>query len=154
MAIPVQCEHCNKKYNAPDSMAGKRIKCRHCGKIVLIPAADDGPDMSALESLEGSAIGMESAHESSRAGSGHGTGGAGAGRAGTGTGKAIAHTMARTGDAAESSVADEGYALIQRRRSLAFDFPGAAVIDNIAPVLLVVLGLGWLSVMAVFSTQP
>src|SRR5687768_12830235 len=141
MSIAIQCEHCNKKYNAPDSMAGKRIKCRNCGKIVLIPASDDGPDMSALESLEGSAIGMESAQESSRAGSRHGTGGAGAGRPGTGTGKGIAHTMTRTGEAAELGVADEADALIPRRPSLAFDFPGAAVIDNIAPVLLVVLGL-------------
>ena len=154
MSIAIQCEHCNKKYNAPDSMAGKRIKCRHCGKIVLIPGADDGPDMSALESLEGSAIGMESAQES-RAGSRHGTGGAaGASRPGTGTGKGIAHTLSRTGDAAELGMADEGDSLIPRRPSVAFDFPGAAVIDNIAPVLLLLLGLGWLAVMAVFSTQP
>ncbi|MEZ0264304.1 MAG: hypothetical protein ACAI43_06225, partial [Phycisphaerae bacterium] len=43
--ISIQCTHCLKRYNAPASMAGKRVKCKHCGEIFAIPAdAADGPE--------------------------------------------------------------------------------------------------------------
>ncbi len=55
MAISIQCPECHKKYQAPDHMAGKRVKCKHCGVIFLIAAdarsADGGADMSALDEL-------------------------------------------------------------------------------------------------------
>src|SRR5438067_148375 len=37
MTISIQCEHCHKRYNAPGAMAGKKVKCKHCGKIFAIP---------------------------------------------------------------------------------------------------------------------
>lgn len=33
----IQCPHCATKYNVPESMAGKKVRCRKCGKIVRIP---------------------------------------------------------------------------------------------------------------------
>lgn len=55
MAIPIQCPECHKKYQAPDHMAGKRVKCKHCGVVFLIAAdarsADAGLDLSALDEL-------------------------------------------------------------------------------------------------------
>ena len=55
MAIPIQCPECHKKYQAPDHMAGKRVKCKHCGVPFLIAAdarsADAEQDMSALDEL-------------------------------------------------------------------------------------------------------
>src|SRR3954470_22991499 len=36
--ISIQCVHCHKRYNAPGTMAGKKVKCKHCGKIFAIPA--------------------------------------------------------------------------------------------------------------------
>jgi hypothetical protein len=154
MAIPVQCEHCNKKYNAPDSMAGKRIKCRGCGKIVAIPALDEGPDLSVLESLEGNGAGAAGVDAEMLTGSSaSGSRVTGAVRPGTGSGKGIAHTMKRGGDVAEIAVAAGDDHSILRRPSVPFVFPGAAVLDNIAPLALIVLGLGWLALMAVNSND-
>lgn len=55
MAIPIQCPECHKKYQAPDHMAGKRVKCKHCAVVFLIAAdarsADAGLDLSALDEL-------------------------------------------------------------------------------------------------------
>jgi hypothetical protein len=67
VAIPIQCPECHKKYQAPDHMAGKRVKCKHCGVIFLIAAdarsADAGADMSALDELNAlSASGTHEAH--------------------------------------------------------------------------------------------
>src|SRR6266496_4196688 len=38
MAISIECVHCHKRYNAPGTMAGKKVKCKHCGQIFAIPA--------------------------------------------------------------------------------------------------------------------
>src|SRR5688500_11033632 len=48
--ISIQCTHCLKRYNAPASMAGKRVKCKHCGEIFAIPAdAADGTEPLPLD---------------------------------------------------------------------------------------------------------
>src|SRR4051812_14371079 len=36
--ISIQCVHCHKRYNAPAAMAGKKVKCKDCGKVFAIPA--------------------------------------------------------------------------------------------------------------------
>jgi hypothetical protein len=40
MPIPVDCPRCGAKLNAPDSWAGKRVRCAkpNCGKLIPIPA--------------------------------------------------------------------------------------------------------------------
>src|SRR2546430_17366726 len=35
--ISIECVHCHKRYNAPATMAGKKVKCKHCGKVFAIP---------------------------------------------------------------------------------------------------------------------
>src|SRR5207248_5950555 len=57
MAIMVECNSCGKQYNAPDSMAGKRVKCKQCGQVFQIPAeGGEGiaveDQLSALAALE------------------------------------------------------------------------------------------------------
>src|SRR5690242_9600925 len=48
MTVSVQCVHCHKRYNAPASMAGKKVKCKHCAQVFEIPAdAPPGTDASA-----------------------------------------------------------------------------------------------------------
>src|SRR5687768_6081106 len=158
MSIPVQCEHCFKKYNAPDSMAGKKIKCRNCGKVFSVPGgADDELDLSSLQADEAAAgLGdddlMSGTSSGTRAGASHGS--RGGGRIGTDPSKGIATRLARTGTAGDIPIAtsshDDGP---PRRKSLPFDFPGADVLDNIAPILLFVLGLGWLALMAFNSND-
>lgn len=39
MAIAVTCQ-CGKTYSVPESMAGKRAKCKVCGEAILIPAEE------------------------------------------------------------------------------------------------------------------
>src|SRR5438046_917252 len=56
MAIIVECNSCGKQYNAPDSMAGKRVKCKQCGQVFAIPTltGEMPPDdqLSSLAELE------------------------------------------------------------------------------------------------------
>ena len=53
MPIMVECSSCGKQYNAPDSMAGKRVKCKQCGQVFEIPGGQGvGDDLSALSMLE------------------------------------------------------------------------------------------------------
>ena len=37
MPIPLVCDACHVKLNAPDAAAGKRVKCPKCGKLLEIP---------------------------------------------------------------------------------------------------------------------
>ncbi len=39
MPIPVACSGCSAKLNAPDSAAGKRVKCPKCQAVIVIPTA-------------------------------------------------------------------------------------------------------------------
>ncbi len=43
MPIQVFCPHCQAKLNAPDSLAGKMIKCPKCAKIGAVPLRDEPP---------------------------------------------------------------------------------------------------------------
>ena len=39
MPIKFTCPNCNKKFQAKDEFAGKKMKCSGCGNVVGIPAA-------------------------------------------------------------------------------------------------------------------
>lgn len=39
MPIPIQCPACGTKLQAPDQVAGKKVKCPKCGQVVAVPAA-------------------------------------------------------------------------------------------------------------------
>ena len=47
MPISVLCPSCNSKLNAPDSAAGKRVKCPKCQVLMELPAAE--PDYEELD---------------------------------------------------------------------------------------------------------
>ncbi len=49
MPLTVQCEKCGKRLQAPDALAGKRVKCPGCGAPVAVPAA--APAASLLDEL-------------------------------------------------------------------------------------------------------
>ncbi|MEW6741984.1 MAG: thioredoxin, partial [Planctomycetota bacterium] len=44
----VACEACGSRYNIPETFAGKRAKCKNCGAIMTIPAAE-APAPAAAE---------------------------------------------------------------------------------------------------------
>jgi hypothetical protein len=65
--IPVSCPGCNRKYQAPDAYAGKRMKCQACQATLVVPEPDydltmlDEPAPSkasrdAQEPLQGKAL--------------------------------------------------------------------------------------------------
>ena len=41
MTIILRCDECEKRYRIPDDRAGKRIKCKNCGTILLAPPVDE-----------------------------------------------------------------------------------------------------------------
>ncbi len=44
MVIDVQCEACRKRYRVKDNLAGRRIKCKQCEAVMVVPdpmSADD-----------------------------------------------------------------------------------------------------------------
>ena len=124
MAIPIQCPECHKKYQAPDHMAGKRVKCKHCGVVFLIAAdarsADAGADMSALDELNAlSASGKHEAHA----------------RAGGGAGAAAADIDSIF----QAEYAAEG----APRTNKLYIFPLSRLLDRWLPPVLLAVGLIW-----------
>ena len=146
--ISIQCVHCNKRYNAPATMAGKKVKCKHCGKVFAIPAIDNAEGDADLSQVG-------EAHESLAGAGGVAKGGsmAGAAAKGGGGGKlnnpgaGYASRMARNADAEVIDYAEK-QTTSRLRPSVPLDFPGAEAIDGFAPLLLIVLGLGWLALSA------
>lgn len=74
MPISVSCRSCGKKMKAPDSFAGKRVKCPGCGKPLAVPAGaaepppppeDDNPfgSMYAPGTAAAAALGSEQTGE-------------------------------------------------------------------------------------------
>src|SRR5688572_21976239 len=54
MLVPVQCHHCQTYYLIEDTFAGRRAKCRKCGKVMSIPVpAPDGTVASSLDDTDG-----------------------------------------------------------------------------------------------------
>lgn len=152
MNISVQCVHCQKRYNAPASLAGKRIKCKHCGQVFAIPVEADAAIPSPTLEPEAPAAPIRSGEEKRKNPL------EAALRAAGGTGEepvqlgdprfGIASKRQRVEGTDEVALAEETTAPISLRPSVPFDFPGAAVLDRALPTFLIVLGLGWLCAVA------
>lgn len=125
--MTVQCEHCEKKFNAPDAMSGKRVRCRSCGQVFTLPRLPGtlstvraeptalDADLSALANLESPAgsLGVEPSNEGDEP------------------------TVARpTG-----------------RFNFPLEYPYAGLIDEWLPVALVCLSFGWVSVEMVRANE-
>src|SRR5262245_5519666 len=55
MSITAICKSCGRRYQAPDEMAGKRVRCKQCGIVFELPPPDDASgnsDLDALAALE------------------------------------------------------------------------------------------------------
>jgi len=46
VTIRFQCENCGKRYRVSDEMAGRRYRCRQCGKAAVVPALESAPSAS------------------------------------------------------------------------------------------------------------
>jgi len=50
--IRFSCPKCDKKFNAKDQLAGKRIKCSRCSEIVKVPGGSDRPAVKKKRSSD------------------------------------------------------------------------------------------------------
>ncbi len=41
MTIILRCDECEARYRVPDDRAGKRVKCKKCGTILIVPPLDE-----------------------------------------------------------------------------------------------------------------
>jgi hypothetical protein len=153
MPISIECIHCHKRYNAPAAMAGKKVKCKHCTKVFEIPAnaaQGDDPGLSTMG---------EQAHEfgapvTTASKSRTPAGAAASNKAAASSGK-LGHAGAgfsakveRSGSAQMLDFAESAGPVVMLRPSVPMDFPGADALDRMAPLFLIVIGLGWLSLAA------
>src|SRR5438094_1353525 len=125
MPIMVECNSCGKQYNAPDSMAGKRVKCKQCGEVFQIPA-EGGPGISVDDQLSALAALEKSYHE---------------GEAASASVHAEVYKPPAPGYA--SGEGDE-FPLSPKvfgRPNTRFKYPFAAEVDQYLPAMLVIGGL-------------
>jgi hypothetical protein len=129
VAIPIQCPECHKKYQAPDHMAGKRVKCKYCGVIFLIAAdarsGDAATDMSALDELN--ALSESARHEAIKRPAG------------------AAAASADIDSIFQAEYASEG----APRTNKLYVFPLSRLLDRWLPPVLLAVGLIWASYEAV-----
>ena len=130
MAIPIQCPECHKKYQAPDHMAGRRVKCKYCAVVFLVNADTKaaGPDfdLSELDVLsgEGTAVGAK----------GKGAkGGGGAAGAAAAAGETDIDSLFQCEYPAEGAP----------RTNKLYIFPMSRLLDRWLPPVLLAVGLLW-----------
>src|SRR4051794_37102488 len=68
MSITAECNSCGRRYQAPASMAGKRVRCKQCGNVFDLPDPDGAPDLDALADMEKSVHSMDATMSSSASG--------------------------------------------------------------------------------------
>src|SRR5947207_7707850 len=57
MTIQFQCPHCRQPYKVRDDLAGKKVTCKECKKVVTVPAP--AVDHAVLDHLAVSALADE-----------------------------------------------------------------------------------------------
>lgn len=121
MSITAVCNSCGRRYQAPDNMAGKRVRCKQCGRVFEVPAPDTTgePDLDTLGELEKSFAALDPSSMT------------------TGTG-AYQPPEAEGDD--DASVAP----LLRGRTNVRFRFSYAKEMDQYLPWILVIGGLIWL----------
>src|SRR4051812_41396502 len=45
--MKIQCEQCGKSYKVGDQLAGRRVKCKACSALIVVPAAVGGEEEEA-----------------------------------------------------------------------------------------------------------
>ncbi len=120
MSITAECSACGRRYQAPASLAGKRVRCKQCGNIFQLPEAENpaeaGPNLDALAALEKSYHSMDA----------------------TATGERPPDEQQD-----DESGGSPG-ALRSTRMNVRFDFPFAKELDQWLPLVLFIFGLSWL----------
>ncbi len=53
MSIHVTCDHCGAGFSVKDEHAGRRGKCKKCGELVVVPAAESEPEPEGFVAADG-----------------------------------------------------------------------------------------------------
>jgi predicted Zn finger-like uncharacterized protein len=61
MHISVTCENCHKHYRVEDKLAGRKVKCKACGRAIAIPAGPTPPVEDLLAGLNAAAAAEQGA---------------------------------------------------------------------------------------------
>jgi len=130
MGLTVTCSGCGKVYAYGPELAGKRMRCRHCGTVFQVPAGDQTEpsdmDLSAFDDPEPEIAATASSGSKTRMAQ------PGVGSSPHGDEPEFSH-----GEGAEWSEPVS-------RAALRFNFPFAAEIDRFLPPLVVLGSLAWL----------
>ena len=145
MAIPIQCPECHKRYQAPDHMAGRRVKCKHCAVVFLIAGDNrtDSPDFDLADLNELSALGT------SAGGTAVGGGRGGPGAAGKSAASDPDAPMPRAGVLGEGGAEMDdifGRDFVEAgapRTNKLYVFPMSRLLDRWLPALLLAIGVVW-----------
>ncbi len=138
MLIEVQCTSCQMKYHADEKVAGKRVRCKHCGSAFDVPALPRGSESSDLVEGFGSS---EEAPDGSPTIMRHETSGLRPDWADARlerNGGAPPSVLDLAGDARGPSF----------RANLPLEYPLADVVDRFGPIVLTLLGLGWVTLLS------
>jgi predicted Zn finger-like uncharacterized protein len=49
MTIRLECDNCGTHYKTRDERAGRRVRCKVCGRVIRVPELDQGEDANELE---------------------------------------------------------------------------------------------------------
>ncbi len=118
MPIQATCPKCFQSYNAPESLAGKSVRCKGCGTVFKLEVHLDS-DVPDLAGLEDSLSETVSQHAS---------------QAGTRAGTPRIERTSGMGEALASAPAMAG------RANLRFSYPGAKQVDQLLPIVLAIGG--------------
>src|SRR6187455_1418333 len=68
--ISTICTTCGRRYQAPDAMAGKKVRCKQCGTVFPIPGGDvDAAPDDALAEFEKTLANLDTATGETHVGS-------------------------------------------------------------------------------------
>lgn len=130
MAIGAECDSCQKQFSAPESMAGKSVRCKGCGNIFVIPSLKDDPagetDLSGWAAMEQTATG-------------------GGDDTILSTGNRSFRARPQEPPGTMEFAPDDLPARRPPRRNLPFDFPLSALLDKWLPFLIVIACLSWVA---------
>src|SRR5437764_14652513 len=126
MPIQIQCTGCGKQYQAQGHLAGKKIRCRQCGTVFVIPGLLDMPEsddplnqLAAMEQTFG------------------------------GDSTIITHSPSPDLPIPEDIPISTGSSA---RHNSRLTYPGAAAVDRWLPIVLLVGGVLWV-VLTAFHTD-
>jgi hypothetical protein len=128
MSITAKCTSCGKTFEAPDNFAGKRVKCKACGTIFVVRGTTGDPELDSLADLDNQ---PEAPPPSS------------ASKAGSKIGPRMETRMAANPTAGEFEL-DGPVELSSRANVLRFRYPGALIVDQWLPLVLIASGFIWL----------